>query len=448
MKNKDLLGESPISKLLFKLSIPAIIAMLINAIYNIVDTYFVSLIGENASLGAVSIAFPLFMMIAAIGQMIGVGSGAYISRLLGSKKIKEAEEVLSVSVISTTIVGVIITFLSVYFLDDILLLMGVKGELFHRSHEYMYYIFIGATFTIINMVLNNLIRAEGNSMYSMMAICLGAFSNIALDPLFIFKFDMGVKGASIATTIAQIISTVFLFKYFYSKHNRLNLSIKNFKPTMNIYKNILVSGLPSFVRQALASIAVGLVNIVTIPFGDAAVASISIILRISSIGSYVLFGLAQGLQPIVAFNFGANNTQRVKEALKKSLIAAMCFGLIYSISVVLFAGNLVNIFTSHPKVLKLGTKSLSIVVLFFIGNAFQIVITTFFQSLGRGVEAFFLAVSRQGIFFIPLILSIPRLLGFYGVSYSLLIADILAFIITFIFYMRLRREFSYKLKAA
>jgi len=441
MKKNNPLGEEKVLKLLFKLSTPAIIAMLVSAVYNLVDTFFVGMLNDNGAMGAVSIAFPIFMVIVAVGQTMGVGSGAYISRLLGSKNIDEAKRVAMTSIITSVIVGLIISLAGFIFIDEILSLTGASGSLFYQSRDYLIYILMASVFTILNMNMNNLVRAEGNAMYSMVAISLGALVNVVLDPLLIFTFNMGVAGASLATAIAQGVSTLFLFGYYITGRSTVGLSLKFFTPKWSIYREILKTGLPSFARQFLSSLALALVNIAVIPFGDAAVASIGIILRVTSLGTYVLFGIAQGFQPIVAYNFGAQQVERVKEAIKYAVIISSTFCLLFSGTFVVFARHIVGVFSSHPDVVEMGSKSLMIMIVLFIANGFQIIITTLFQSLGRGKHAFILAISRQGLFFAPAVLILPRFLGFYGVSFSLVIADTFAFILTFAMYKKLQREF-------
>ena len=442
MNKENSLGTEKIPKLLFKLSGPAIIAMLVNAVYNLVDTFFVGMLNDNGAMGAVSIAFPIFMIVAAVGQTLGVGSGAYISRLLGGKKLEEAKKVAMTSIVTSIIIGIFITFIGLFFIDDILALTGVSGNLLVKSQVYLVYIIAASLFTILNMNLNNLVRAEGSAMYSMMAISLGALINVVLDPILIFAFNMGVAGASLATAIAQIISTLFLLGYYFTGKSTVDLVLSYFSPTKAIYSEIIKTGLPSFARQFLSSLALTLVNFAVIPFGEAAVASIGIILRVTSLGTYVLFGMAQGFQPIVAYNFGANKRERVKEAIKYALTASTLFCLTLSGIFILFARKIVGIFSSHPEVLDMGAKSLMIILLLFVANGFQTIITTLFQSLGRGKHAFILAVARQGIFFIPAILIIPKAFGYYGVAASQSVADICAFILTYVLFKKLQNEFK------
>jgi len=416
--------------------------MLITAVYNLVDTFFVGMLDSNPAMGAVSVAFPIFMFIVAVGQTIGVGSGSYISRLLGAKDHITAKKVAITSVLTSIAVGVIISITGIFFLDGILTATGVSGDLFTESKSYLFYIILGASFTLLNMNMNNLVRAEGSAMYSMIAIILGAVINVILDPILIFTFNMGVAGASLATAISQGISTLFLLGYYFTGKSIINLSLRFFTPKWVIYKEILKIGLPSFARQALSSLALTLVNFAVIPFGDAAVASIGIILRVTSLGTYVLFGIGQGLQPIVSYNFGSGNIDRVREALKYAIILSSLFCLGLSGTFILFARKIIGVFSSHPEVLDMGSRSLTIIIVLLVFNGFQILITTLFQSLGRSKEAFLLAVSRQGLFFAPAVIILPKFLGFYGVSYSIVVADILAFTLSFIIFKRYQNQFE------
>ncbi len=430
MKSADLLGEMPIPKLLKKLSIPAITAMLVNAIYNIVDTFFVGLLGDSGAIGAVTIFFPLFFIVAAIGQTFGIGGGAYISRLLGEGRERYAEKVLVVATVTSIIIGIILSFTGTVFLEDIVRALGASPTIMAHGTNYMKYIVIGAPFAITGMALNNFIRAEGSTRYSMIAIILGVSINMALDPLFMFVFKMGVAGAAVATLISQIFSTVFLFNYYWSCKGKLVFSLWNFHINREIYSKILKVGLPSFIRQCLGGVALAFINGACIPYGDEAVAAFGIVCRVLSLGTFVLFGIAQAFQPIVAYNFGARNYHRVREALFYTIKIATLFSLGLSVLFISFARPIVEIFSTDPGVVGIGVKILRGVMIVFAANSFQIIITTLFQALGRAREAFILSISRQGIFLAPCIIILPRLLGFYGVIYSQVVADLLALIFT------------------
>ncbi len=446
MKNSDLLGETPIPKLVMKLSIPAITAMLVNAVYNIVDTFFVGLLGDTGAIGAVTIAFPLFFIVAAIGQTFGVGGGAYISRLLGEGREGDAEKVLITATVTSIIMGIILSFIGIVFLKDVVRALGASPAIMVHGASYIKYITIGAPFAITGMALNNFIRAEGSTRYSMVAIVLGVSINMILDPLFMFGFKMGVSGAALATTLSQVFSTMFLFNYYWGEKGKLTFSLGRFQLSIWIYREILKVGLPSFIRQCLGGTALAFINGACIPYGDEAVAAFGIVCRVLSLGTFVLFGIAQAFQPIVAYNFGARNYRRVKEALFYTIKAATIFSLGLSVVFIFFAQPIVKIFSADPKVISMGVKILTGVMIVFTANGFQIVVTTLFQALGRAREAFILSVSRQGIFLAPCIIILPKIFDFYGVIYSQVVADFLTFVLTVFIFWKLKNEFNRELE--
>ncbi|SKC89926.1 MATE family efflux transporter [Maledivibacter halophilus] len=315
-----MMGEEKIPKILIKLAMPGIIAMLVNAVYNVVDTIFVGMLDNTSAIGAVSVAFPLFMIIAAFGQMFGVGAGSYISRLLGEKKKELADKTASTTFFTSIACGIIFTLFGLAFIEPLLKLFGATETIMPFAKDYSRILIFGAVFTVSNMSLNNMIRAEGNAKFSMIAISIGAGLNIILDPIFMYSLNMGIKGASLATVLSQIISFVFLIRYYISGKSYIRISINYFNFSKKIYSEIMKIGIATFARQGLSSLALGLINIAAKPYGDAAVAAMGVTLRVLSIGIFVIFGYNQGFQPIVGYNYGAKKYNRVREAIKISLI--------------------------------------------------------------------------------------------------------------------------------
>ena len=430
MKNKistaEMMEKESISKVLLKLSVPAIIAMLINAIYNIVDTMFVGMLNNTSAIAAVSIVYPLFMFIGAIGVMFGAGGASYLSRLLGEKKKEEADKTLTSTIIIGCIFSLIFTVISIIFLDKFLLMYGATETIMPYAREYGYTIVLGAVFTIGTGIMSNTIRAEGNSKYSMIATCIGGVINIILDPIFMFKFGMGIKGAAVATVISQIVSFVFLLRYYYSKKSYIKLGIKFFKPTFNMFFEILKIGIPIFVTQVLASFALGFMNLGAKPYGDAAVAAMGIVFRVMSIGFYIVFGIGQGFQPVAGYNYGAKNFARLKEAVKLSIKWSIISGIVISILFIVFAEGCMLIFTN------IGIKAFRAASLLFPLFGYINTYAVLYQALGKALGAFILSISRQGIFYIPLIFILPKFIGLEGVIFCQTAADGLAFIETFI----------------
>ncbi|KEI81932.1 MATE family efflux transporter [Clostridium botulinum] len=436
MKNKistaEMMEKESISKVLLKLSVPAIIAMLINAIYNIVDTMFVGMLNNTSAIAAVSIVYPLFMFIGAIGVMFGAGGASYLSRLLGEKKKEEADRTLTSTIVIGCIFSLIFTVICIIFLEQFLLMYGATETTMPYAKEYGYTIVAGSIFTIGTAIMSNTIRAEGNSKYSMIATCIGGVINIILDPIFMFKFGMGIKGAAVATVISQLVSFIFLLRYYYSKRSYIKLAIKFFKPNFNMFFEILKIGIPIFVTQVLASFALGFMNLGAKPYGDAAVAAMGIVFRVMSIGFYIVFGIGQGFQPVAGYNYGAKNFTRLKEAVKLSIKWSVVSGIVISILFIVFAEGCMLIFTRDREVINIGIKAFRAASLLFPLFGYVNTYAVLYQALGKALGAFILSISRQGIFYIPLMYILPKFMGLAGVIFCQTAADGLAFIETFI----------------
>ncbi|NFL54604.1 MATE family efflux transporter [Clostridium botulinum] len=436
MKNKisttEMMEKESISKVLLKLSVPAIIAMLINAIYNIVDTMFVGMLNNTSAIAAVSIVYPLFMFIGAIGVMFGAGGASYLSRLLGEKKKEEADRTLTSTIVIGCIFSLIFTVICIIFLEQFLLMYGATETTMPYAKEYGYTIVAGSIFTIGTAIMSNTIRAEGNSKYSMIATCIGGVINIILDPIFMFKFGMGIKGAAVATVISQLVSFIFLLRYYYSKKSYIKLGIKFFKPTFNMFFEILKIGIPIFVTQVLASFALGFMNLGAKPYGDVAVAAMGIVFRVMSIGFYIVFGIGQGFQPVAGYNYGAKNFTRLKEAVKLSIKWSVVSGIVISILFIVFAEGCMLIFTRDREVINIGIKAFRAASLLFPLFGYVNTYAVLYQALGKALGAFILSISRQGIFYIPLMYILPKFMGLAGVIFCQTAADGLAFIGTFI----------------
>ncbi|WP_129598657.1 MATE family efflux transporter [Anaerophilus nitritogenes] len=436
MKNKistaEMMEKESMSKVLLKLSVPAIIAMLINAVYNIVDTMFVGMLNNTSAIAAVSIVYPLFMFIGAIGVMFGAGGASYLSRLLGEKKKEEADKTLTSTIIIGCIFSLAFTVISIIFLDEFLLMYGATKTIMPYAKAYGYTIVMGAIFTIGTAIMSNTIRAEGNSKYSMVATCIGGIINIILDPIFMFQFGMGIKGAAVATVISQCISCIFLLRYYYSNKSYIQLGFRFFKPTLNMFFEILKIGVPIFVTQVLASFALGFMNLGAKPYGDAAVAAMGIVFRVMSIGFYIVFGIGQGFQPVAGYSYGAKNFTRLKEAIKISIWWSTIAAIVVSILFIAFARECMILFTKDQEVIDIGIKAFRAASLLFPLFGYINTYAVLYQALGKALGAFILSISRQGIFYIPLMYILPKFMGLEGVIFCQTAADGLSFIETFV----------------
>lgn len=427
-----MMGEEKIPVVLRKLAMPAIIGMLVSAVYNIVDTLFVSMLGTIA-IGAVSVVYPLFMLLSAIGLMYGMGGASFVSRLLGQNKKEKADEVASTTTITALVSAAIVTIVIISFMTPILKLFGATPEIMTSALSYGNVLVYGAVFTIMNMNFNNLLRAEGSAKYSMLALSFGAIINIILDPIFIFIFDMGVSGAALATVIAQAMSTVLLLSIYFRRKSVIHLSIKKFKPSLPTYVELYKIGIPTFIRQFLMSLSMGLLNSAASPYGPAAIASLGIITKVFSMIAMVIFGFSQGFQPVAGYNYGSGNIPRLKEAIKVSLIWTTVFCTLSTFVYYVFAPQIIGIFSQDAKVLDIGIRGLRAMIIVFPLFGFQVIYGTLFQALGKARQAAILSLSRQGFFLIPAILILPKFFQLNGVLYAQPFADICTILLTIIF---------------
>lgn len=438
-KRMNMMENQKVSKVITTLAIPAIIGMLINAVYNFVDTMFVSWIGTNA-MSAAQVGFPVFMIIVAFGQLFGIGGSSYISRLLGEKRPDDANKTATVVYITTIIAGLIIAILGIILLEPLLNIFGASQDNMILAKDYTKVLFLGALFIMGNMSLNNILRAEGSSLTSMIGLILGAVINIILDPIFIFTFDMGIMGAAIATIIAQAITTVFLLSHFFRKKGTLRIGKKYFVPSKYIFKETFKIGVPTLIRQLLASFAIGLMNNVASVYGTEAVAAIGIISKVFMLGFYALLGYTQGFLPVAGYNYGAQNNERVLEATKVGIRISTIYCILVYVLFSVFADNIVMIFKPDPIVAQMASKGLRMWIVSLPVLGYSTIINMLFQAIGKAKEAGILSISRQGFMLIPLIIILPKLFGLSGIILAQPVADFLTLIITIIFDIIVRKE--------
>lgn len=433
------MAEMPIKKLLTEMSIPAIIGMLVTAVYNIVDTIFVGRIGTEA-IGAVTIAFPLFMVISAIGLSFGIGSASFISRLLGENNKEMANRVSTTSIITTFILGILMAVGGLYYLKPLLRLFGATDVIMPYATNYTAIIIFGSIFTMSNMNMNNMVRAEGSARMSMIALSTGAFLNIILDPILIFKFEMGIAGASTATVIAQAVSTIILIIFYKSNKSVLDFKISKFKPSLSIYTEIMKIGVPTLIRQLLSSAAMTVLNNMAAVYGASVVASVGIINRVFSFGFFVIAGFTQGFQPVAGFNFGARQLERLKDSIKVTIKRTTLFGITLFIIFFFFNQQVISFFSQDSEVIKTAAAGLRHYSFVLPLLGFTITINTLFQALGHSIPATILSLSRQGLFFIPAIHIFSKKFAVEGLFMAQPAADGLTFVLASFLFIYVYRE--------
>lgn len=422
--------EKPVGKLISGLAVPTIISMLITSIYNMADTFFVSKLGTSAS-GAVGVVFSLMSIIQAVGFTLGMGCGSNISRLLGQKKYKKANEIASSGFFASIFFGSLLLITGTIFSDELISLLGANKTIFPYAKSYGQYILFGAPIMVASFVLNNTLRAQGKAKFAMIGITSGGILNMLLDPLFIFTFKLGIAGAAIATILSQFISFCILIWFYIGKKSNVELSIKHISKTADTYLLIIKTGLPSFCRQGLASIATVMLNRSAIIYGDAAVAAMSIVGKVFMMIFSVSLGFGQGYQPVVGFNYGAKKMMRVKKSflftLKVGEICMATFAVIGFFS----AEYIISFFIDNdPKVIEIGSRALRAQCISMLFIPLGVVCNMTFQTIGKSWTATFLSSTRQGLFFLPLIYFLPKIIGITGVEIAQSCADILTFLVS------------------
>lgn len=436
----ELLGNAPIPKALMALGVPIMIGMLINALYNLVDAYFVGGLGESP-MGAISIVFPLGQVVVGLGLMFGNGAASYLSRLLGRGDRDTANKVASTTLYSSVIIGAVIIIFAAIFLKPILFLLGATDTIMPYAVAYARIYVISCIFNVFNVTMNNIVSSEGAAKTTMCALLLGAVLNIGLDPVFIYVFDMGVVGAAIATAISQLVSTLVYVAYVFRKKSAFSFSIRNFNPSKQILIEILKIGVPTLTFQLLTSLSIALINRAANGYGDAVIAGMGAVTRITSMGTLVVFGFLKGFQPIAGFSYGAKNFARLREAIKTSILWSTCFCVVVGLLMIIFPEQIISQFANgNAKMLSAGQKSLMANGLSFFLFGFYTVYSSLFLALGKGTAGFALGACRQGICFVPVILFLPIVWGMNGILYAQPIADVLSAIITIFMAIHLHKE--------
>lgn len=438
----ELLGNAPISKALLAMGIPTMLGMMVNAIYNLVDAYFVGGLGTS-QMGAISVVYPLGQVVVGLGLLFGNGSASYLSRLLGNRDQEQADRVASTALYSSVAVGAVMIIFSLIFLRPILRLLGATDSIMPYAMTYAAIYVVSCIFNVFNVTMNNIVTSEGAAKTTMFALMAGAVLNIGLDPVFIYTLDMGVAGAAIATAISQIVSTLIYLTFIFRKKSIYSFKIKNCTFTKEIMSEIFKIGIPTLVFQILTSLSISLVNTQAGPYGDSVIAGMGAVTRIVSKGSLIVFGFIKGFQPIAGYSYGAKKFDRLHKAIRTSILWSTVFCVIYGLLLTIFSSRIIAQFTEGDlEMIRVGTQSLRINGLSFLLFGFYTVYSSLFLALGKGLEGFVLGACRQGICFVPVILILPVFWGINGILYVQPIADVLSAIITIFMALHLHKELA------
>lgn len=435
-----LLEKENVKRALIKLGIPTMIGLMVSALYNMADTFFVGQLGTTPQ-AAVSVVFPLTMIGTAIGLLFGNGAASYISRLLGKRNFQEVEACSSTAIITGLITAALILGMILLYFNPLMIRLGATNSIIPYVREYGIIYIIGLFFNVFNMMLSSLVVAEGASSFSMAAMLTGGCLNLILDPLFIFTLNMGVRGAAVATLIARLLSVSMYIFYLVKRNTCLKISIHKFSFSGDIYKEVFKIGLPVCIYQLLTGTAITLTNVMAKPFGVAAIAAIGIVNRLMALTSGALFGFLKGYSPLVGYNYGAGNADRVKEATGAALRWSTITNITFGIVCIVFAKQIIYLFNHESaQVLEIGSMVLIVNAIAAMTLGIQIVIGNYFLAIGKGKQGGILSIARQGIFFIPLLLILTYTWGLKGLIFSQLTADICTTALTIIIWKNEKRN--------
>ncbi|MBP2656887.1 MAG: mepA [Firmicutes bacterium] len=428
------LGEAPVSSLIWKFSVPVIVGNIVNALYNVVDSIFVGHGVGEIGLAAVTIAFPLMIILMAVGMFVGAGASALVSIRLGEQKLAEAEQILGNALMLIIVLVILSTGTALWFLDPLLIKLGATPDVLPYTHDFMSVILWGSVFLHIGFGLNGIIQAQGDPRTALKTMLISALLNIILNPLFIFGLHLGIKGSALATVIAQAVAASWVLLYFSRGLGTLKLRVKNLVLRWRIILGIAKIGVSIFLMQISNSVVMLLINNSLIVYGGAvAVASFGIINRITMLLLMPVLGITQGAQPIIGYNFGARQYERVVQSLKIALTVAtgICIGGFILVQV--FAAEVILLFNGGPEMVKVGTDGLRTFLLMLPLISLPTVGGNYFQAVGKAGYSIVLNLLRQVILLIPLVLLLPRFFGLQGVWMAAPFSDFTAAAVTGIF---------------
>lgn len=428
-KKLTLLGSAPIPKALLVMGLPAMIGMMINALYNLVDAYFVGGLGTS-QMAAVSVAFPIGQTVVGFGLLFGNGAASYIARLLGCREKETAGKVASTALYGSLLVGVILILCIILFLTPILKFLGATTSILPYAVTYTSIYTISCIFNVFNVVMNNIVTSEGAAKTTMFALLIGAVLNMALDPVLIYMLHLGIAGAAIATVISQIVTALLYFHYIFHKKSLFSFHIQECCFSKKVLSEILKIGIPTLAFQLLTSLSIVLLNLQAKEYGDFLIAGMGAVTRIVTMGSLMVFGFIKGFQPIAGYSYGAKKYNRLQEAIRTTVLWTTIFCTVFGLAAALFSEPIISRFTQADiEMITFGKQALQASGLSFLVFGFCSVYSALFLALGKAREGLILGTCRQGICFLPVILILPGIWGIQGILYAQPIADIASAVI-------------------
>lgn len=431
-KREKIFSSYPIPKAVAALAVPSVLSSIVNVIYNMADTYFVSLMKNTNATAAVSLTMPVFLFFVAFGNIFGVGGSAYISRSMGEGKKDRVKKISSFAIYSSVISGFVLMAIILACIDPIIVALGSTNDIVTGfSYDYLKYIALGGPFIVTSITVSNLIRGEGAAKESMIGMMIGTVTNIILDPIMILAMDMGVGGAAIATVIGNIASVIYYVIYLLKGNSSLSLNPKRFSVREGIFKNVVPVGIPAAINNILMSLSNIILNNFMKDYGESAVAALGIAMKVNMLIAFVQMGIGIGIQPLIGYSFGARNIKRLRSTMKFTMLCTFVLGTILTILYLCFSTQIINAFNGEqdPLVTEYGVKILRGLMISgpFIGIMFTYNFA--FQGMGKSIPSLILSFGRQGVIFLPLVIIMDYLFQFNGIVFAQPVADIVCIIL-------------------
>ena len=433
---QELFARATIPRAYFKMALPVVLSMLVSLVYNMVDTWFIAQTQNTALVAGVSLCAPMFTLMVAMGDIFGLGGSSLISRLLGQGEEKRVRHVSAFCSYGAIVWGVLVGALMLIFRQPILHLLGASSDTMDSAMAYYSYLALGAPVIIFTLVPSNILRTEGMAVASMVGSITGTVVNIILDPIFIFGLNMGAGGAALATVLSNVVSAVLLVVLLVAKSQRLSVRPGDCSVQGTELREILVIGVPASITNLMQSFAMTLTNRFLLPYGTENVAALGIALKVNMIVMLIMVGFAFGAQPLLGYNYGANNRERLRDILKFDVLVQLVFSVLMTVVFLISAPQIIRIFMSDGGVIQAGSRILRCMVISMPLMGIILVCTTLFQAAGKAMPAFLLSISRQGVALLICMVVLSAVFGFYGVILAQAAADVVSVILALVLLKR------------
>lgn len=433
---QELFEKAPVSKAYFKMALPVVMSMLVSLVYNMVDTWFIAQTQDTALVAGVSLCAPMFTLMVAMGDIFGLGGSSLLSRLLGKGEEQQVRHVSAFCCYGALLWGILVGAVMLLLRTPILTLLGAKSDTMDSATAYYNYLALGAPAVIFTLVPSNILRTEGMAMASMVGSVTGALVNIVLDPIFIFGLNMGAGGAALATVLSNVVSAVMFIVLLATRSKKLSMHLRDWSVQGAELREILVIGFPASITNLMQSFAMMLTNRFLLPYGTENVAALGIALKVNMIVMLIMVGFAFGAQPLLGYNYGAGNRDRLREILKFDVLVQLVFSGVMTVLFLWLAPHIIRIFMSDVGVVQAGSRILRCMVLTMPLMGIILVCTTLFQAAGKAMPAFLLSISRQGVALLLCMVVLSWLFGFYGVILAQAAADAVSFLLALVLLKR------------